>query len=221
MKRGIVVLTCVLLPLLARGTSNRSASASLLETRSSKALFEAVQNDDQQSVAALIRKKADVNAREKDGATALAWAAMRCNPDIAKLLLKSGANPNLTNEQGVGPLYLAITNGSTEIVELLLASGAQPNVAREDGETALMTATRLGQSEVVKMLLKRGADVNAREKRFRPDGTDVGCRPPYHHPPASRSGSEWPGCFEGVDHHRNHLYAINSDTGQNRHTVEQ
>ena len=111
-------------------------------------------------------KRVDVNAREQDGATALAWAAVRCNPGIAKLLLKAGANPNLTNEQGVGPLYLAISNGSTEMVELLLAGGAQPNVAREDGETALMTAARLGQVDVVKMLLKRGADVNAREKRF-------------------------------------------------------
>jgi ankyrin repeat protein len=148
------------------GAGNGSRTAAASPTRSGAALFEAVQGDDEKSVATLIREKVDVNAKEEDGATPLAWAALRCNLDIAKLLLKSGANPNLTNEQGIGPLYLAITNGSTAIAELLLHSGANPNAAREDGETALMTATRLGQVDVVKMLLDRGALVNAREKKF-------------------------------------------------------
>ena len=67
-----------------------------------------------------MRQKIDVNAREEDGATALAWAAVRCNGEIASLLVKAGANPNLTNDQGIGPLYIAITNGSTDMVKLLL-----------------------------------------------------------------------------------------------------
>jgi ankyrin len=132
----------------------------------SGALINAVQNDDTAAVAALVRKHVNVNASEDDGATPLAWAAMRCNREIAALLLEAGANPNLTNEQGVGPLYLAITNGSAAIVQLLLAKGADPNIARENGETALMTATRLGQIDVMKMLVDRGANVNAREKKF-------------------------------------------------------
>ncbi len=130
------------------------------------ALIEAVQNDDRAAVAALLNKRADVNVREDDGATALAWAAVRCNKEIAALLLKAGADPNLANEQGIGPLYLAITNGSTAMVQLVLAHGANANLAREDGETPLMTATRLGQIEVMRMLLDRGANVNAREKKF-------------------------------------------------------
>jgi ankyrin repeat protein len=130
------------------------------------ALIEAVQNDDRAAVAALLNKHADVNVREDDGATALAWAAVRCNQEIAALLLNAGADPNLANEQGIGPLYLAITNGSTAMVQLVLAHGANANLAREDGETPLMTATRLGQIEVMRMLLDRGANVNAREKKF-------------------------------------------------------
>jgi ankyrin repeat protein len=130
------------------------------------ALIEAVQNDDQAAVTELLTKRVDVNAREDDGATALAWAAVRCNIEIGALLLKAGANPNLTNEQGIGPLYLAITNGSPAMVQLLLGKGADPNIAREDGETPLMAAARLGQIDVAKMLLDRGAEVNAREKKF-------------------------------------------------------
>ena len=133
---------------------------------STGALFTAVQNEERVAVAALLRQNNDVNAREDDGSTPLAWAALRCNREIAALLLKAGANPNLTNEQGIGPLYIAITNGSTEIVRLLLERGANPNLAREDGETPLMTAAHLGQVEVMRMLLDHGAEVNAREKKF-------------------------------------------------------
>jgi ankyrin repeat protein len=130
------------------------------------ALIDAVQNDDRAQVANLLSTDANVNAREDDGSTALAWSAVRCNPEIAALLLKANADPNLTNEHGIGPLALAITNGSAAIVKLLLAKGADPNLARESGETPLMTAARLGQVDVMKMLLDRGARVDDREKRF-------------------------------------------------------
>jgi ankyrin repeat protein len=133
---------------------------------SANQLIQAVQDDDTASVAEMIANKIDVNARDEDGATALSWAAVRCNMENAELLLKAGANPNLTNEQMVGPLYLAIVNGSPAIVRLLLEHGADAKIARADGETALMTATRLGQVDVMKMLLDRGADVNAKEKNF-------------------------------------------------------
>lgn len=151
MQRGIVALTVGMLsfPVFA-----------------SQALVEAVQNDDRGAVAALIGNKVDVNAREDDGATPLAWAMVRCNLEITKLLLEAGANPNLTNEQGIGPLYIAITNASPAMVKLLLDKGADANVARESGETPLMTAARLGQVEVMKMLFDRRADVNAHENRF-------------------------------------------------------
>ncbi|MEO8132117.1 MAG: ankyrin repeat domain-containing protein, partial [Bryobacteraceae bacterium] len=129
-------------------------------------LIDAVQNDDRAQVTALLGKRVDVNAREEDGSTALAWAAVRCNVEIASLLLNAKADPNLANEHGVGPLSMAMTNGSEEIVRLLLAKGANPNLARENGETPLMTAARLGQTGVMKMLLERGAAVNSREKRF-------------------------------------------------------
>lgn len=126
----------------------------------------AVQEDDRFRVIELLRKHPDVNAQEEDGSTALAWASVRCNTEIAKLLLKAGADPNVANENGVGPLYLAITNGSREIVRLLLLNGANPNMAKADGETPLMTAARLGQADVMAMLLDRGASVNAQERKF-------------------------------------------------------
>ncbi|MDX1978702.1 MAG: ankyrin repeat domain-containing protein [Bryobacteraceae bacterium] len=130
-------------------------------------LIDAARNDDVSAVKALLAQGADGNAREEDGTTALAWAAMRGNVAMAELLLNAGADPNLTNELGIGPLSLAITNGSAAMAKLLLDKGASPNVARENGETPLMTAARLGQVDVMKALLVRGAKVNAHEKKFR------------------------------------------------------
>ncbi|MFN7934789.1 MAG: ankyrin repeat domain-containing protein [Bryobacteraceae bacterium] len=130
------------------------------------ALLDAARNDDRAAVAALIAQKAELNARDADGTTALGWAAARSNVEIASLLLNAGADPSLTNELGIGPLMIAITNGAGEMVKLLLSKGANPNVARENGETPLMTAARLGQVETMRLLLERGASLNARDKKF-------------------------------------------------------
>jgi ankyrin repeat protein len=129
-------------------------------------LIDAVRSDDRAAVAALVAQGADVNTRQADGATALAWAAIRSNAGIAELLLNAGAKPDLTNALGIGPLSLAVQNRSTAMVHLLLDNGADPNVTRESGETPLMTAARDGQVDVMKFLLDRGADANAREKKF-------------------------------------------------------
>ncbi len=129
-------------------------------------LIDAVRNDDRAAVERLLRQGASPNERESDGATALAWAAVRSNAEITAMLLKAGADPNLTNELGLGPLMLAIDNGSAEIVSQLLAQRADPSVARENGETPLMTAARLRRLDIMKLLLARGAAVNARDKKF-------------------------------------------------------
>src|SRR6185312_16415307 len=146
--------------LLALSAVAVAAKAATLPVAESNALVEAVQADDRASVARILATHPNVNFQQDDGSTALAWAAVRCNIEVAQLLMKAGANPNLTNEQGVGPLYIAIENRSTPMVRMLLSHGANPNRARSNGETPLMLATRLGQIEVMKTLLDRGAEIN-------------------------------------------------------------
>ena len=130
------------------------------------ALIDAARDDDRAAVARLLGQSADANEQLADGSTALAWAVIRVNPEVARLLLEAGADPNLANALGMGPLSLAIENGSKGLVELLLEHGADPNVARESGETPLMTAGRLQQVDVMELLLEHGADVNPHEKKF-------------------------------------------------------
>ena len=139
---------------------------SILTAVSDEALIDAARGEDPAAVTALLAEGAGVNTRQADGATALAWAAMRSNTDIGELLLNAGADPDLANAFGVAPLSLAIQNGSAAMVRLLVEHGADPNVARENGETVLMTAVRMGQVKVMRLLLDHGAAVNARENKF-------------------------------------------------------
>jgi uncharacterized protein len=128
-------------------------------------LLDAVKKGDAAAVRALLAQHADVNARQPDGATALAWAAQRDDIESANLLIRAGANANLANEYGATPLSLACAKGSVVMVEMLLQAGANPNSALLSGETALMTATETGSLHTVNMLLDHGADVNAKEPK--------------------------------------------------------
>src|SRR6266705_2010426 len=74
-------------------------------------LVEAVKNQDQATIRALLTKHVDVNRSSPDGATALAWAAHWHAADTADLLIRAGAIVNAVNEYGVGPLSLACING--------------------------------------------------------------------------------------------------------------
>jgi ankyrin repeat protein len=126
-------------------------------------LVDAVKNGDAATVKALLIKKADVNAAERDGTTALHWAVTRNDVAAVDLLLGAGANVRATNRYGVTPLQLASTNGGVAVVERLLKAGADPNTSMPDGETVLMTAARTGNVGVIRALVTAGANVNARE----------------------------------------------------------
>jgi uncharacterized protein len=129
------------------------------------ALADAAERSDRSAVRALLKQRADVNAPQADGMTALHWAVYHDDGVVAGELVRAGANPRAANRYGVTPLSLACTNGNSAIVELLLAAGADANAALPGGETPLMTASRTGALAVVKTLLSRGAAVDAKDDR--------------------------------------------------------
>jgi ankyrin repeat protein len=115
------------------------------------------------AVGRLLDERAQVNAPQADGMTALHWSAYHDDSQMAKRLLAAGADAKAANRYGVTPLSLACTNGNAELAELLLDAGADANTALAGGETVLMTASRTGRLGPVKTLIARGADVDARE----------------------------------------------------------
>lgn len=128
-------------------------------------LADAAEKSDRASIRTLLKQRADVNATQADGMTALHWTAYLDDLETTKALIVAKASVTVTNRYGVTPLSLACQNGSASMVELLLEHGADPNTALRGGETVLMTAARAGKPGPVSALLKRGADVNAKERR--------------------------------------------------------
>jgi ankyrin repeat protein len=127
-------------------------------------LIDAVKSGDAQAVRTLLKQRANVNATEADGMTALHWAVRSNDAETVQLLLRSGANAKAANRYGVTPLALAATNGNAAMIETLIKAGADASAALPEGETVLMTAARTGNADAVKALIAHGANVNAREQ---------------------------------------------------------
>ena len=125
---------------------------------------DAVMNGDKPALRALIQKKANVNAAQIDGATALHWAVYRDDLEAATLLVAAGANARAANREGVTPLEMASLYGSLPMVDVLLKAGADAKELGPNGETLLMFAARNGRVDLINRLIAAGADVNARER---------------------------------------------------------
>ncbi len=126
-------------------------------------LIESAKNSDYQAVLSLLEKSVDVNVAKADGTTALHWAVLRDDQNVAKLLIQFDADPTPANDLGVTPLWLACTNRSADMVTLLLQARADPNAALSTGETVLMNCSRTGATAAVASLLSAGAKVNGVE----------------------------------------------------------
>jgi ankyrin repeat protein len=146
----LLVLSIVLLGVPAHAASTDVADAAM--------------RGDRNAVRAALARKADVNAPQVDGSTALHWAAERDDLDLADLLLRAGARVAVRTREGVTPLQLAAENGSAAMVDKLLKAGADPNLAMDAaGDTALMMTARTGKSDAIRVLVEAGANVNAKE----------------------------------------------------------
>ena len=125
----------------------------------------AAKNGDKEALRALIQKKADVNAADNDGSTALLWAVYHDDLESTDLLIKAGANVKAATDDGATPLWQASLNGNAAIVKKLLDAGANPNAALLSGETPLMVASRSGHAQAAELLLDKGANPNAHGTR--------------------------------------------------------
>lgn len=151
-----------------------------------EALFAAAERGDAGAARLALRprglvRRPDVNARNRDGWTALHYAAAYGQLEVAKVLLERGAKLDASNYLGLTALDYASCYGHDEVAFLLSECGARHtlhtaaalgvlwalsrllqqgnNPGRLDyfGYTPLHWAARHGRHEAVALLLERGA----------------------------------------------------------------
>src|SRR5213083_3110434 len=113
------------LRLTALGATVLSA---LLYAAPAAPVADAAMQGNKDAVRLLLKQAADVNAAQGDGMTALHWAAMNDDAELAQTLLYAGASVRATTRIGAySPLYMAAKSGHAPVIDILLTSGANPN----------------------------------------------------------------------------------------------
>ncbi|CAL8466673.1 g6209 [Coccomyxa elongata] len=114
-----------------------------------------------------VLNKADANAVDEDGWSALHFSAWAGREAIVQELLRHGADVNLQDKVGRTPLHLAALRGQAEAVSALCDHGALVNAVDDDGIAPIHKAVIHSNTEVAEELIARGADANLPL----PDGT--------------------------------------------------
>jgi len=136
----------------------------LLRAAVNAPVADAAMQGDKEAVRTLLKQAADVDAAQGDGMTALHWAAMKGDAEMAQMLMYAGANVKATTRLGsYTPLFLASQAGHADVMEALIKGGADPKAADPAGTTPLMVAAASGSTEAVQVLLNHDVDVNAKE----------------------------------------------------------
>lgn len=125
------------------------------------ALWAALYHGHTEQILAAIKAGAHVDARDKQGRTALHYAAAQGNALVVKGLLEAGADPNAKGERGQAPLHMASKKPSPDVLRLLATTpGVQVNDPDRQGWTPLLGAVHAGNTAAVRILLEAGADPN-------------------------------------------------------------
>ena len=124
-------------------------------------LFAAARLGCEAEARALLDRGAAIDAKDREGKTALAKAAEADKLPLIRLLLERGAIANARAVDGSTPLFYAAEQDRGAAIALLLEGGADPNLPGRKGLRPLAAAAYNGSTESVEKLLQFGADPNA------------------------------------------------------------
>lgn len=119
---------------------------------------------DIETIRALLKAGAKINAQDEFGRTPLMHAVSRprekkLGSDIIRLLIESGADVKMRDNSGRNVLSHLSYKLEPEIVKLMLKKGVDAKQKNKDGSTPLMFQCN---PEIMKLLIDAGTDVNAK-----------------------------------------------------------
>jgi ankyrin repeat protein len=128
-----------------------------------------ISDDDPTGVELLLKRKANVDARDALGRTALMVAALQGQAGIVAALLEAGAQAGLADSRGTTALMEATRSGSQEVLRAIMDHDPALDVVDASGRSALIIAcqSRQGCEATVRHLLLAGAarDLTAADGR--------------------------------------------------------
>lgn len=108
----------------------------------------------------LLQLGADINAQNKDGWTALHYAAFRNSITVANILLAAKARTDMQTKSGITALHFASHCDYVAIMNAILTAGADINIKTSDGYTALSVAVENNHLGAVRILLAYDATID-------------------------------------------------------------
>ena len=141
-------------------------------------IHQAAESGELEKIQELVNRGVNPKTRNRNGDTALRFAAEKNHKDIVVYLLETiGLDVNSANNAGTTALIIATFNNNPDMIQYLGHMGANVNQTAQaavnrtvDGEersstvsnwTALMAASQLGYNESIEELLNNGANLNA------------------------------------------------------------
>jgi ankyrin repeat protein len=127
-------------------------------------LMIAIRSKQPKLVEYLLSKGADIHKVNKNGLTALHFAAMYGDQSLIETLITKGAKVNQLTQNGNTPLMLTAQQGNLEAAKTLLNNGAFVEHQNNTQNTALTIIGSIPKKnfnrELLDLLLDRGADLN-------------------------------------------------------------
>lgn len=172
----------------------RASPSSVATDTSTMELLTAAKGGDLQGVKRLHKKRANLNAADYDGRTALHQAAEHgCTNVVEYLLKQKGIQINALDHTKMTPLACAVLAGRDAAIQALQARGGKlevegaticeyaakgnvaklsalldakvdPNTPDYDGRTAMHVAASRGNADVIRLLARNNANANAKDK---------------------------------------------------------
>jgi hypothetical protein len=101
--------------------------------------------------------KVDLNIKDARGMTALIFAGVNAEPEVALMLIAKGADIKSKDQNDTTALHAALRTNLMDVAAQLIEKGADVNSADKTGQTPLTLAQQRNAPDIVQLLKSKGA----------------------------------------------------------------